>query len=480
LQNRLRDESIDRLNDSTMEFVKMRALFGKGRNFWTHPSVLLLSVGDPVEYISSRASKIALEAMEHGWSGPPYDPAKLAEHLRVCMVPTEEVADARTVPLANDRLQIEFNPNKPKARVRFSIAHELGHSLFPDCHETIRHRHPVSEQQGDEWQVEMLCNLAAAEFLMPMGSFPDFKQEAVSIDRLLELRRQFEVSTETVLLRVVRLTEFPCAMFVASKHARGVHPDRFTLDYTVGSRRWKLAVRSGSLLPKNSAMNECTAIGYTAKGDEEWGAAGKLHLECVGVAPFPGERFPRVVGIVQPHSEIKTEPVRFRFLAGDATEPRGGGHRVVAHVVNDKTPNWGAGFGLAVREKWPEVQDAFRAWVASTPDMLQLGNVYHHKVNNDTTFLQLICQHGYGPSPTPRLRYGALKVCLDQLANFALDSQATVHMPRIGAGQGGGAWGLIQQLIDETLCARGIQVTIYDLPQTGLDSPAPRELALFG
>src|SRR5207253_1920213 len=153
-----------------------------------------LTKGDPIQHICARASRIALEAMEHGWSGPPYDPAKLAEHLRIRMVPTEEVSDARTVPLPDEHLQIEFNPNKPKARVRFSIAHELAHSLFPDCHEAIRHRHPFAEQQGDDWQVEMLCNLGAAEFLMPVGSFPDFKQEAISIDRLLELRRKFEVS----------------------------------------------------------------------------------------------------------------------------------------------------------------------------------------------------------------------------------------------------------------------------------------------
>lgn len=458
----------------------MKALFEKGRDFWTHPSVLMLTGGDPVEHISSQASRIALEAMEHGWSGPPFDPAKLAEHLRISMVPTAEVADARTVPLANDRLQIEFNPNKPMARVRFSIAHEIAHSLFPDCHEAIRHRHSISEQQGDEWQVEMLCNLGAAEFLMPVGSFPDFKREDVGIDRLLELRKRFEVSTEAVLLRMVRVTETPCAMFVASKHASSLHPDRYTLDYAVGSRTWKLTVQKGALLPKNSIMTECTAIGFTAKGNEEWGAAGNLHIECVGIAPFPGERFPRVVGIVRPCSEIKAESARIQFLVGDATEPRGSGHRIVAHVVNDKTPNWGAGFGLAVRESWPEVQDAFRAWVASKPDVLQLGNVYHSQISSDITFFQMICQHGYGPSPTPRLRYGALKACLDQLTNFALTSHATIHMPRIGAGQGGGVWGLIQQLIDETLSARGVQVTIYDLPQTKRDSSVTSEQTLFG
>jgi hypothetical protein len=37
-------------------------------------------------------------------------------------------------------------------------------------------------------------------------------------------------------------------------------------------------------------------------------------------------------------------------------------------------------------------------------------------------------------------------------------------MPRIGAGEAGGSWPLIEALIDEVLCAAGLSVTVYDLP----------------
>jgi Zn-dependent peptidase ImmA (M78 family)/O-acetyl-ADP-ribose deacetylase (regulator of RNase III) len=447
------------------------------RSFWTHDSVLRLRADDPISYIRSQASEIALQAMQGGWSGPPFDPAKLAEHLGIRVVPSEDVSDARTLS-AEDRMQIEFNPNKPKERVRFSIAHELAHSLFPDCKETIRHRHPVSDQRGDEWQMEMLCNLGAAEFLMPVGSFPDLKKETIGIDRALELRNQFQVSTEAVLLRIVRQTETPCAMFVASKR-NNVHFDTYLLDYTVGSRHWRLDLASGSSLPEGSIVAQCTAIGYTAKGDECWGESHKkIHVECVGVASFPGETLPRVAGLLLPRELVKTTTTALTFLVGDATEPRPDGHRIIAHVVNDKTPNWGAGFGLAVRKKWPRVQTAFQEWVASEPEALRLGNVRHTRVDDKTTVFQMVCQHGYGPSPTPRLRYAALKRCLEQLAEFAASVGASIHMPRIGAGYGGGSWGLVQQLIDEVLSAREIQVTIYDLPARSAVSQKP-EAALF-
>jgi hypothetical protein len=37
-------------------------------------------------------------------------------------------------------------------------------------------------------------------------------------------------------------------------------------------------------------------------------------------------------------------------------------------------------------------------------------------------------------------------------------------MPKIGAGEAGGSWGLISNLIAEELCTKGIRVTVYELP----------------
>jgi hypothetical protein len=37
-------------------------------------------------------------------------------------------------------------------------------------------------------------------------------------------------------------------------------------------------------------------------------------------------------------------------------------------------------------------------------------------------------------------------------------------MPRIGVGNAGGSWSVIEELIRTTLCANNIPVTVYDLP----------------
>ena len=141
---------------------------------WTNASVreLLKIVGesDPVRAITQRAREVALDAMDKGWTGPPFDPLQLADHLGIAISPRHDVRDARTLPGPAGGVRVEFNPNRPSARVRYSIAHEIAHTLFPDCSDRIRQRSLHDELQGDEWQLEAICNVGAAELLMPLGS----------------------------------------------------------------------------------------------------------------------------------------------------------------------------------------------------------------------------------------------------------------------------------------------------------------------
>ena len=69
----------------------------------------------------------------------------------------------------------------------------------------------------------------------------------------------------------------------------------------------------------------------------------------------------------------------------------------------------------------------------------------------------------------PPIRYEAVKKALQQVANFALENNAKVQMPRIGCGLAGGTWDKIEAIINETLlekkyrsiCLRLIIFTIH-------------------
>jgi Zn-dependent peptidase ImmA (M78 family)/O-acetyl-ADP-ribose deacetylase (regulator of RNase III) len=437
---------------------------------WTHSSIRKFAgQGDPIEKMMAHARSVVLRAKDKGWSGPPYDPFQLAEILGIIIVPKQDIGDARLVPVKNDRLQIEFNPDRPKGRISFSVAHELAHSFFPDCQEQARHRLAATDMAADDWQLEMLCNIGASEILMPVGSLPELKGETLAIERLMELRKQYDVSAEALLLRVVRLTDEPCAMFAASRRTPAGQSNKYSVDYALPSRAFRWSIGRGLMLPVESAVAECTAIGYTAKGDEDWLKGGlRLHIEGVGIPPYPGHSYPRVVGIAVAGKSARKNIASITYLKGDATEPRGKDHRLIAHVVNNKTPRWGGGFALVVRKKWPQVQQDFLRWAEGSSENLKLGNVHFTGLHENLRICHMVSQHGYGESASPRIRYWALENCLNALADEALETKASVHMPRIGAGQAGGSWQIISEMVETALCDRGIEVTVYDLPGTEL------------
>ena len=433
---------------------------------WTNPSVIALAQGvDPVSTIQTKARQMVMESSELGWQGPPYDPFQLAELLDISVLPNDAVADARIVPIT-EGLRIEFNPNRPHGRVRYSVAHEIAHTLFPDCDEMVRNRTPSVDLRDDTWQLELLCNIGAAELLMPTG-YTDLENERIDIDNLLRLRGEFDVSTEAILLRMAKLTSRPCTVFAAAREGmRGASP-RFRIDYSVPSRTWDVGIPPNFRVDSSAVLAECTAIGFTAKGTESWASQlPAFDVQCVGIPPFPGDRFPRIVGVITSEYALQPKALQIEHLFGDARKPRGLGKRVIAHVVNDGTPNWGGGFALEVAKEWGFIQEDFRDWVEQDRSNLSLGNVHWAQIEEDLSIVHMVAQRGYGKSSKPRIRYTALRNTLDKLHIIAFEQSASVHMPRIGTGQAGGHWELIRELVDECLVRKGTPVFVYALPDS--------------
>ncbi|HEX7961630.1 MAG TPA: ImmA/IrrE family metallo-endopeptidase [Terriglobales bacterium] len=439
-------------------------------SYWTNRSVLAFASGrDPVAEITRKVRDLVVRALDSGWTGPPFDPLALADALGISVRPSDDVPEARLVSLTASPC-IEYNPNRPRGRMRYSIAHEIAHTLFPDYANETRYRHNHHEANADSWQLEALCNLAAAEILMPAAHLPGAGSELPSIEVLMRMRQEFDVSAEAILRRVIRAQEYPCAMFCASNHANSA---TYQLDYLVPSQTWTRRVTPGVALPRTSIVRECVAIGFTAKGIERWFNAINVRVECVGVPGYPGASLPRVVGAVVLRDTVEAEP-SLKYLDGSAIEPRGEGPRVIVHVVNDKTPNWGGnGFAPRLRQKWPSVQEAFREW-ASSPGNLALGEVHFASPEPGIVVASIVAQKGYGPSEKPRIRYEALRTGLDRVAQEARLLKATIHMPRIGTGQAGGVWGIIEELIRSALCDDNIKVTVYDLPGSTNSTVAPQ------
>jgi O-acetyl-ADP-ribose deacetylase (regulator of RNase III) len=410
--------------------------------------------------IEAKARELVLRARDAGWSGPPYNPLAIADLLNIQVEANSEIADARTV--ANGPgIRIEFNPTCPRERVRFSIAHEIAHTLFPDVGEKTRHRggRPTS---ADDWQLEMLCNLAAAEFVMPLGSLPP-SEKLPTIEQLMSDRRRFDVSAEAYLIRVVKVTAEPAVMFCASPIGNeGLRSLHYRVDYCVSSKSASTVIAVGTRIPTNSIVYSCAAIGQTNHATETWIAGKSLLVECVGIPGFPGSAFARVAGIARFVQGAERDELK--LLQGDVLTPVGSGSKVICQLVNDQARVWGGGVARASAKKFPDTQKQYSHWITQTPKRERLGRVHFAEAGDDLTIASLVAQEGYGLAPLPRIRYAPLAKALTAVAQYALERKASVHIPRIGTGQSGGMWDTVEEIIRDTLTAKGVHVTVYDLP----------------
>jgi len=94
--------------------------------YWTNESVLAFAGDrDPLEAVEQAAHDVLFQAVESGWEGPPFDPFELARILGIEVLPRDELRDARTVPVGGGGVAIEYNPTRPRHRLRFSLAHEI-------------------------------------------------------------------------------------------------------------------------------------------------------------------------------------------------------------------------------------------------------------------------------------------------------------------------------------------------------------------
>lgn len=153
------------------------------------------------------------------------------------------------------------------------------------------------------------------------------------------------------------------------------------------------------------------------------------------------------------------------IVKGDATNPVKQGNKVIFHICNDRG-KWGAGFVLAVSNRWPGVGKEYYHWHSGRSNLgkpFQLGEVQFVEVEDDLWVANMIAQTlgwSHDGVVSPPIRYNALKNCLNQVRQFCIMADASAHAPKIGSGLAGGDWNKIEQIITE--CMTGVDITIYE------------------
>lgn len=117
--------------------------------------------------------------------------------------------DAELVPDGSGGVTMRVNPDRPDTRKRFSVAHEISHTFFPDyttkpwCRTDARYR----DRTDPDDYLEMLCDIAAAELLFPEPWFSEDAAAVSDASGLVDLVTTYHASREATTRRYAETSQ---------------------------------------------------------------------------------------------------------------------------------------------------------------------------------------------------------------------------------------------------------------------------------
>lgn len=150
------------------------------------------------------------------------DVEAIAEYCQATVIPQKLHGSAARILGIGDRAFITVDSESPRARQRFSAAHELGHWMLDRgklakfiCSE----KNFINDWSGDN--PERRANRFAARLLLPQIIFePLAKNKPVTFQTVRELCTQFQTSLTATAIRLVELGSFPAIIVCHSKQGR--------------------------------------------------------------------------------------------------------------------------------------------------------------------------------------------------------------------------------------------------------------------
>lgn len=287
--------------------------------FWLHPAVMALLAAEPDlecprEAVRRKVAGIRAKAVVQGWQGPPFDMKILASLLGMQVKSADWLTDEQDGCLiVGDPTTIYVSQALRSHRMRFTIAHEVVHTLLPELDLKPGKRYWTSYQFEAQSPVEQLCQVGASELLMPSAAVKEvLTGEAVHLDAAERMVSTFDVSLEAAARNLVDLSDGGAAMVVLKKMHKpserkhssqqtlpGLEPPlpekRLRVFYNWTSRRW-----DDRFFPQYKSVPE-GSVAYTALGSksyldvfsgiEDWsqvGGVGTCRVQATRMRSGPG------------------------------------------------------------------------------------------------------------------------------------------------------------------------------------------------
>lgn len=186
-----------------------------------HIKAVMDEVGedDPVRAVRIKARFLLQQFVDTLGGTPPLNLEAFASFCGLVASPNapKHSPDSEIAP-EGGRVVLRVNRDRPLVRQRFSIGHEIGHTLFPDYELAVRCRKPVDRDWADPSDLlETLCDVAASEFLFPSPWFEEAVQSREgSAAGIRDLANRFVASPEATIRRFVDVSKAPVAALFCS------------------------------------------------------------------------------------------------------------------------------------------------------------------------------------------------------------------------------------------------------------------------
>lgn len=170
---------------------------------------------DPFEAVRFKARAVVADFHHAFPEAPPFDVNAMAS-MRGLHLSDDDPrfsADSEIAPEADGRVVLRINRSRPLTRQRFSVCHEIGHTLFPDYKLAVRCRKGNGGTFADPNDLlETLCDVAASELMFPTPWFRDrIERMELRAASLASLADEYQASREAMARRFVELHSEPLA-----------------------------------------------------------------------------------------------------------------------------------------------------------------------------------------------------------------------------------------------------------------------------
>jgi len=167
-----------------------------GRRGWRSKAALYLFAEAGSPPTMSDAVRIVVERLMNGISCPPTDLDAVSRKVNVVRCVEEDIAGSGELRSTDSGLTITYSTFLSPTRRRFTIAHEIAHAYFEDNWTDLA-------RPGRE--VEQLCDMIAAEILMPTRPLSERIAEPLTMEAILQVARSFRVSLSAAAIRCSEL-----------------------------------------------------------------------------------------------------------------------------------------------------------------------------------------------------------------------------------------------------------------------------------